>query len=188
MACHTLNMPFMALELRDPIAVEAQSSGHNKVMYPKWSIIKFWFPAAASGRPALTLTWYDGGQRPSKDLLGGKEPAASGSLIIGEKGSLYSPGDNGGGGTFLGDAAPPKVTVPQSPGHFAEFVQAIKNGGQPMSNFPNYAGPLTETVLLGNLAVWAGKKVEWDARNLRATNNSELESLIRPEYRKGWTL
>jgi hypothetical protein len=57
-----------------------------------------------------------------------------------------------------------------------------------MSNFPDYAGPLTETVLLGNLAVWAGKKVEWDAKNLKATNAPEVEALIRPEYRKGWTL
>jgi predicted dehydrogenase len=186
MACHTMNMPFMALDLRDPIAVEAESSGHNKVTYPAWSIIKYWF--ARGKRPAVTLTWYDGGKRPSKDLLGGEDPAKSGSLIIGDKGSLYSPGDNGGGGKFNGSAAAPKVEVASSPGHFAEFVQAIKTGNQAMSNFPDYAGPLTETVLLGNLAVWAGKKVEWDARNLKATNAPEVEPLIRPEYRKGWTL
>ncbi len=187
MACHTMNMPFMALDLRDPVAVEAESSGHNKIMYPKWSIIKFWFPARDK-RPALTMTWYDGGKKPAKALLGDTEPASSGSLIIGEKGSLYSPGDNGGGGKFLGNAEAPKVEVAGSPGHFAEFVQAIKAGKQAMSNFPDYAGPLTETVLLGNLAVWAGKKVEWDAKNLKATNAPEVEALIRPEYRKGWTL
>ena len=187
MACHTLNMPFMALDLRDPIAVEAESSGHNKIMYPKWSVIKYWFPARGD-RPAVTMTWYDGGKRPAKELIGGMDPASSGSLIISEKGSLYSPGDNGGGGKFLGNAEQPKVEVAGSPGHFAEWVQAIKTGKQAMSNFPDYAGPLTETVLLGNLAVWAGKKVEWDAKNLKATNAPEVESLIRPEYRKGWTL
>jgi predicted dehydrogenase len=187
MACHTLNQPFMALDLRDPIAVEAESSGHNKIMYPKWSIIKYWFPARGS-RPALTLTWYDGGKRPAKELLGGTDPAKSGSLMIGEKGSLYSPGDNGGGGKWLGNAEQQKVEIVSSPGHFAEFVKAIKTGTQSVSNFPDYAGPLTETVLLGNLAVWAGKKVEWDAKNLKATNAPEVEALIRPEYRKGWTL
>jgi hypothetical protein len=57
-----------------------------------------------------------------------------------------------------------------------------------MSNFPDYAGPLTETVLLGNLAVWSGKRVEWDARNLRATNARDLDALIRPTYRKGYSL
>jgi predicted dehydrogenase len=187
MACHTMNMPFMALDLRDPIAVEAESSGHNKVMYPKWSVIKYWFPARGD-RPALTLTWYDGGKLPAKDLLGGMEPARSGSLIIGEKGSLYSPGDNGGGGKFLGNRQMAEVAVESSPGHFTEFVRAIKTGKQAMSNFPDYAGPLTETVLLGNLAVCAGKKVAWDAKNLKATNAPEVEVLIRPEYRKGWTL
>src|SRR5262249_54992119 len=157
-------------------AVEAQSSGHNKVMYPKWSVIKFWFPARGS-RPALTMTWYDGGKRPEKELLRGIEPDRSGSLIIGDKGTLYAPGDNGGGGKYLNDATTPKVEVVTSPGHFAEFVQAIKTGKQAMSNFPDYAGPLTETVLLGNLAVWAGKKVEWDAKNLKATNDVDVESL-----------
>jgi predicted dehydrogenase len=187
MACHTLNMPFMALDLRDPIAVEAESAGHNKIMYPKWSIIKYTFPARGE-RAALTLTWYDGGKKPAKELLGGTEPSSSGSLVIGDKGSIYSPGDNGGGGKFLGAAGQPKVEIASSPGHFVEFVQAIKAGKQSVSNFPDYAGPLTETVLLGNLAVWAGKKVDWDAKNLKATNAPEVEALIRPTYRKGWTL
>jgi hypothetical protein len=57
-----------------------------------------------------------------------------------------------------------------------------------MSNFPDYAGPLTETVLLGNLAVWAGKKIAWDARYLKAVNAPEVEPIIRPGYRKGYTL
>jgi hypothetical protein len=69
-----------------------------------------------------------------------------------------------------------------------EFVRAIKGGPPAMSNFPDYAGPLTETVLLGNLAIWAGRKIEWDAQGLRATNAPEVEPLIRPAYRKGYTL
>jgi hypothetical protein len=80
------------------------------------------------------------------------------------------------------------VEFPQSPGLWPEFVRAIRGGVPAMSNFPDYAGPLTETVLLGNLAVWSGKKVEWDAKNLKALNAPELEPIIRPAYRKGYSL
>jgi len=187
MACHTLNMPFMALDLRDPISVEAESSDHNKESYPKWSIIRYTF-AERGKRPGLTLMWYDGGKLPPAELIDGKEPAKSGSLIIGEKGKLYSSGDNGGSYQLLGGVTEPKVEYPNSPGHFAEFVRAIKGGEPAMSNFPDYAGPLTETVLLGNLAVWAGKKVEWDAKNLKAKNVPEVEAIIKAKYRKGYEL
>lgn len=81
-----------------------------------------------------------------------------------------------------------QVTFPKSPGHFEEWVRAIRGGEPAMSNFPDYAGPLAETVLLGNLAVWAGQRVEWDAQNMKAKNVPGLERLIKPVYRKGYTL
>jgi hypothetical protein len=167
--------------------VEAETSGHNKDSYPSWSIIRYAFPARGE-RPALTMTWYDGGKRPPTRLLQGQKPGKNGSLIVGEKGTLYMGDDNGGGLKLLGGASEPKVDFPRSPGHFAEFVRAIQGGEPAMSNFPDYAGPLTETVLLGNLAVWAGKKVEWDARDMKAVNAPETESLIKPMYRKGYSL
>ena len=80
------------------------------------------------------------------------------------------------------------MEIASSPGHFVESGAGDQGWQAVDLNFPDYAGPLTETVLLGNLAVWAGKKVEWDAKNLKATNAPEVESLIRPTYRKGWTL
>jgi predicted dehydrogenase len=187
MACHTMNMPYMGLDLREPSSVEAETSGHNKDSYPKWSIIRYTFPARGN-RPALTMTWYDGGKRPPAELFEGQEPRSSGVLLIGKKGKMYSGGDSGVGYKLTGGVTEPKVEFPQSPGHFTEFVRAIKGGPAAMSNFPDYAGPLTETVLLGNLAIWAGKKIEWDASNLRALNASEVEPLIRPEYRKGYVL
>jgi predicted dehydrogenase len=188
MACHTLNMPFMALDLRDPISVQAETSGHNKDSFPQWSIIRYEFPANKQ-RPALTMFWYDGGKRPSPDLLPGETIASSGSLIIGEKGRLYTPGDYGGGGRFLGDIQVTEAPFVESPGHFEEFARAIKEKTPAVSNFPDYAGPLTETVLLGNLAVWAnGKKIEWDAKRLRAKNAPEVEPIIRTRYRPGWKL
>lgn len=188
MACHTMNMPFMGLNLRDPISVQAESSGHNKDSYPSYSIIKFEFPANDKRGP-VTLTWYDGGKRPGKELLDGKSPEISGSLIIGDKGKLYSPGDYAEQYELLGGIEEPKVEFKKSPGHFDEWVNAIRGGEAATSNFTDYSGPLTETVLLGNLAVWAtGKKIEWDAKNQQATNAPEVEAIIRPTYRAGYTL
>jgi predicted dehydrogenase len=187
MACHTVNMPFMALDLREPTAVEAEHSGHNKETYPKWSIIRFTFPTR-DNRPALTMIWYDGGKKPPAELFDGQAVPNTGSLLLGAKGRLVSSGDNGGNYKVVGEVTEPKVDYPQSPGHFKEFADAIKGGKPAMSNFPDYAGPLTETILLGNLAIWAGKKVEWDARNMKATNAPEVEPIIRPQYRKGFTL
>ncbi len=192
MACHTMNMPFMGLDLRDPTSVQAVTSGHNKDSYPKWSIITYEFPANDQ-RPGLKLVWYDGGKLPSKELLGGNEPKRSGCAVIGEKGTIYSPNDYGAAFEVLGDVALPEVEFEESPGHFMEWVRAIKGGPAAVSNFPEYASPLTETVLLGNLAVWVadegeGPKVEWDAKNLKVKNISGLEEIIQPKYREGYSL
>jgi hypothetical protein len=93
----------------------------------------------------------------------------------------------------MGRIAMPKVTWVRSPGHFAEWIRAIRGGQPATSNFPDYAGPLTETVLLGNLALWVaasgrGERVEWDAKEMESPNLPGLESVIRPTYRAGYTL
>jgi hypothetical protein len=76
----------------------------------------------------------------------------------------------------------------RSPGHYEEWVAACKGGPKPVSNF-DYAGPMTETALVGVLSLYApGKRLEWDSANLRVTNAPELDQFIRTEYRKGWTL
>ncbi|MFA8019136.1 Gfo/Idh/MocA family oxidoreductase [Bremerella cremea] len=201
MACHTFNMAFMALNLRDPSSVEAESSGHNSQTYPKWSVIKFEFPELA-GRAPVTMYWYDGGKLPppelTKDLpLNDGKLSTSGSLLIGDGGKIYSPNDYGAKFSLLPedkfkDYKGPEESIPRSPGHFKEFVDGINGGPEPMSNFPNYAGPLTETILLGNLSVWTtgesgkGKVIEWDAKNLKATNAPEVADIIKPKYREGW--
>ncbi len=206
MACHTFNMPFMALNLRDPASVQATTSGHNKETYPKWSIIDFEFPTLGE-RPAVKVKWYDGGKIPDAALFAGypgektkdgqEKPfaaAKSGVLVVGEKDTLYAPGDYCEKGfTLKSGSAPTEVEFEKSPGHFQEWIRAIKGGVAARSNFPDYAGPLTETILLGNLAVWAadapetaGKKVEWDPVSLVATNAPELATIVRPTYREGW--
>ena len=213
MACHTVNLPYMALDLRNPHSVVATCSGHNKDSYPHSSKIIYEFPETkidGKKRPALTMTWYDGGNLPPLELIpselmaeSGKLPD-SGSLIIGDKGKLYTPGDYGGGGHMVDlagelipeDPAHP-VEFPVSKGHWEDFITAIRGGQRNVDNFPDYAGPLAETILLGNLAVWpaaggSGEKIFWDARHLKVRDNRDLadlvEQIIRPTYREGYTL
>ena len=187
MGCHSMNLPFLALELRDPETVEAETSGHNKDSFPKSSVVRYNFPER-NRRAALTMTWYDGGKQPPAELFAGEKIAGSGCLIVGEKGKMYALNDYVSAYKLLGNAAEVDVKVTPSPGHFEEFVRAIRGEGGAMSNILDYAGPLTETVLLGNLAIWAGKKIEWDGARMKATNAPELEPLIRPTYRKGYSL
>ena len=187
MACHEINMAFMGLDLRNPLSIQAETSGHNKDSFPKWSIVTYEFPAN-EWRPGLKMIWYDGGKKPSQDLCEGKVPDKSGKLVIGDKGKLW------GYGELLAGAKPVEVEFPKSPGHFDEWVRAIKGGEPAMSNFPDYAGALAEVVLTGNLAVWVaseeglGEKIEWDSKNSKAKNVEGLEPLIKPEYREGYTL
>jgi predicted dehydrogenase len=201
MACHTLNMSFMALNLRDPISVEAKADRHDGICFPKWSEITFEFPEL-DGRAACKMVWYDGGQVPPAELMNdlpkqGDNHFTSGALLIGEKGKFYSPGDYGEHVRQTGVIANGEFTPirslecddwVRSPGHFVEFAEAIKGGPAAMSNIQTYAGGLTETILLGNLAVWSGKKVEWDAKNLVATNTNELDKIIRPDYFNGYEI
>ena len=194
MGCHTINTPYMALDLKDPIAIQATTSGHNGDSFPKWSIITYEF-AATNTRPALKMIWYDGGKRPDKDLLDGDSPEACGSLIVGEKGKISSNGNGSGYKIYGGLKKPETIDFVKSPGHFAEWVEAIRGGGEAVSNFPDYAGGLNELVLLGNLAVWeapeadkTGKKVAWDAKAMKVTNIDGLEPILKPTYPEGYQL
>ncbi len=187
MGCHEINMPFMGLDLKHPIAFQADTSGHNRDSLPKKSVITFEFPAN-DWRPEVKLFWYDGGSKPPLDICGGKTPEAEGILTIGDQGMLW------GYDELYAGAEPVEVEFPKSPGHFSEWVRAIRGGAPAMSNFPNYSGPLTELVLTGNLAVWAatksgqGPRIVWDAKSMQSENIEGLNELIKPEYRSGYTL
>ena len=196
MGNHTMNMAYMGLDLRDPITLQAETPGHNGDSLPKWTVITYEF-AANDWRPGLRMTWYDGGKLPDASLFQGEAPATSGCLVIGSKGKLYSPGDYGERPTkFWGDVDVSGIEFVESPGHFQEWVRAIRGGEPAMSNFADYAAPQTEMMLAGNLAVWAankpgvGPKLEWDAKNQKVTNVSVpgLEELIKPACRPGWAL
>ncbi len=208
MACHTANLPFKALNMRDPISVEAQTAGHNGDSYPAWSKIRFEFPEL-DGRAAFTMNWYDGGQKPDASLTadmmhlvpkskpegdpnGKEEPRLenSGCLFIGDKGKFYAGGDYAEICRIFSDGVEPmKVDYVQSPGHVQEFYDGIRDRSKvPVSNFTNYGGPLTETILLGNLAVWKQGRVEWDAKTMTPLNDSSLAKIVKPEYQNGFEL
>ncbi len=201
MACHTINVAAMALELFDPESVEVvDTSGIvDHETYPTWSIIRTKF-GERNGRGPLTLNWYDGGKnlpqdkRPFAEMLDGMKPDGSGLLLVGEKGSFYSKNDYGAEHVLLPrdkfkDVKEPEMTMPKSPGHFKEFVEAIQSN-DPKKAFSNfeYSSRLTETVLLGVVALKAGSKIEWDAANMRAKNNTSADQYIRREYRNGFTI
>jgi len=203
MACHTANMAFMALKLGSPTSFQAISAETNSETYQAWSTITYEFPARGD-LPPVKYVWYDGTKRgkrnlPSKDVVGDLKISSSGSLLIGDKGMLYSPNDYGSSYKLLpkekfADYEKPAPTLPRihsnldEGNHHREWIAACKGGPKAMSNF-DYAAALTETVLLGNLAVRAGGlKVEWDGPNMKAKNWDEGAKLVKPEYRKGWTL
>jgi len=129
-----------------------------------------------------------------KDHLQGQKAPGSGLIIVGEQGTFFSENDYGSKYALLPrdrfqDVAKPEPSLPRSPGHFREWVDAIQAGdpSKALSNF-DYAGRLTETVLLGVVALRAGSKIEWDAEGMRARNNSEADQYIRRDYRKGYSI
>ena len=218
MACHQLTVPFASCGLRDPISVVAKTTGHDFDSFPASSIIKFEFPET-SERPAIPFWWYDRkGNKPPAEVFekwGITDVANSGVLIVGEKGAFYSSDDYCGKYELKGVE---KVTIDyekaedQGKGNdvnnMFELFRAKKAGDPKIckSNFIDRAGPLTETILLGNLAVWAaakggangemgdwGEKVEWDAKDLKVTNLADLKTprvadLIKPTYPTGYRL
>ncbi len=217
MACHQVTVPFAACGLRDPISVVAKTTGHDYDSFPASSIIQFEFPET-SERPAIPFWWYDRkGNKPPQEVFakyGINEVSDSGVLVVGEKGAFYSTDDYCGQYELKGVD---KVKVEFEPAvdqgdydvnNMYELFRAVEAKDPTIchSNFIDRAGPLTETILLGNLAVWAaakggpdgamgewGEKIEWDAKDLQVTNLASLKTpgvadLIKPVYPDGYRL
>ena len=190
MGCHIIDAAFWALDLGAPSTVEAESSGVNEETAPTWSIVRYQF-AARGTLPPVKFTWYDGGKLPARELTelpADQKLMDNGSLFVGDKGKLLF--ERGKPLRILPERKefkPPPKTVPRSPGHYKEWIDACKGGPAAMSNF-DYAGPLTEMVLLGNVALRAGRKIEWDSAKLQVANMPEAARFVRREYRDGWRL
>jgi hypothetical protein len=214
MACHTVNMPFRALKLGYPTAVECElASRLYPETFPKTSRIAFEFPER-EGLPALKFLWYDGNPREHfkpirppveavKEIIStmGKLPE-SGALIIGENGKLFSP-DDYGAQFFVAmkgqdEMQPGKnhdacknvpESIPRSPGHMQEWFRMMKDGTPAYSNF-DIAAYLTEIILLGCVALRLGEgvRMDWDGPNMKSTNLPEAERFVRRQNRAGWEL
>lgn len=216
--CHSFDPIFRALKLGAPTSVEASSTRVNAETYPLASMVTYHFPtrgteaqsvntqikglegAAAGGieMPPVKLIWYDGGLRPPRpdELEKGQRMGETGALIIGDRGKILNSERRS---RLIPEAKakeygePPPV-LPRSPGHYKEWIEACKGGPAPGSNF-DWAGPLAETVLLGNVALRLGLREEltlqlllWDPAGLKFTNLEEANQFLRREYRPGWTL
>lgn len=204
MACHTMNMAYMAAELDQPTSVRADAEGATSVAGPTRSTVHYRFPGKKAGKE-IELTWYDGGRLPPKELfeervLKDGKVNGFGSLILGSEGSIYSPDHYGrvfelwpfaeydaDKGSFRGKALP-EPSLPRSPGIHQEWLLACKDAGpRPMSNF-DYAGRLTESILLGNVAIRSGSEIAWDAGSMRVTNHEGANRFVRDDYAYGFEL
>jgi len=185
--CHYCDLAFWALKLRYPTTVEAEGPVHPEST-ARWTIAKLEFPAR-DNLPPVKLTWYHGGAHP--EWIKEREIPTWGSavLFIGADGMLIA---NYGQHQLLpekkyADYKRPAATIPDSIGHHQEWLLACKTGSPTTCNF-DYSGPLTEAALLCNVALRAGKKLQWDATSLKAEGCPEADQYIRREYRQGWTL
>ena len=205
MGAHIIDHPVWALGLGSPSVVEARSTIDGTVLdgnrrnfetYPIASIITFEFPARGS-LPPVTMTWYEGGLMPPTpvEMIHGKHWRRlheNGVLYIGSKGKMHH-GSHGGMPELLPaelheEAAKVPKTMKRSCGHYEEWLLACKGGPKPVSNF-DYAGPLTEILLLGVLALRApGRRLEWDSANMKVKNAPELDRFVHIGYRSGWSL
>ena len=198
-ACHAMDAAFWALELGYPTRIDAEATTLFSETAPRASRIVYQFPAKGS-RAAITVVWRDGSflpPRPGEVASGAQWPTPSeegGQLWIGDAGKLVA-GMHGQNPRLLDvakDAAvkatPLAVKYPRTEGVYAEWIAACKAGTQPGSNFPGHSGPLTEMVLLGNLAVRAQRPIELDAQTGQVKTTGIPQEWIRPVYRAGWSL
>lgn len=205
MACHVMDAAYWALDLDAPTSVECVSEeGCTKQTGPLSETIRYEFPAKGA-RPAVTVYWYDGGRKPAKpegvpqedwDKTGG-----SGSLFVGDKGYLtaHTYGENPRllPESLMNDYVKPAPSIRRvstasvedisDKDHRMDWINACKDGPAACSNF-DYAGPFTETVLLGTIAARVPGKLLWDSKKMKFTNSDEATAFVTREYRKGWEL
>ncbi len=195
MGIHNLAPVFSALKLGAPTSVQASSTPVFPETVPVAAMVHYDFPARGD-MPPLKLHWYDGGLLPERpaELEPNRElDPEDGVIFVGDKGKMLVTGWGGEHPRLLPESLdkaykrPPK-TLPRSIGHHKEWIQACKTGSGTRSNF-DFAGPLTEAVLLGSVCIRnGGEKLLWDSENLKITNDPDANKFLHYEYRKGWSL
>ena len=208
MGSHMMDMAYWALDLRLPTSCEASGTPINPDTCPQW-LTASWDHPANDWRPAVKVYWYDGGKKPGVPSEAfNREKLFKGVLFKGDKGWLLA--DYGyrilmlRGDMTHYDSPKPDELIPPSPGHHKEWIIGCKTGKPTLCNF-DYSGALIEQNMLAFVSfrlgevrevkkdgktekVTFGKKLEWDAKNLKATNCPEADQYIRKTYRKGWVL
>ena len=185
---HFNDLPFWALKLQAPLTVEASGPPPHPDLAPA-SMQATYEYGQRGDLPPVKLTWYQGVNKPKIWTENGIPQWGNGHLFIGDKGMLLSDYDK-----YLllpedqfKDFKRPDPFIPDSPGQHAEWIRACKTDLKTTCDFI-YSGWLTEANHLGNVAYRVGKKIEWDATNLRCPNSPEAGQYIRREYRPGWKL
>ena len=190
--CHILDPVFTALELTAPLTVRAENAGLNAETWPASETVSYVFPGTDyTADKTLSLMWTDGGRKPDQSLAqlpSGKELPGSGSLFIGENGTLILP--HVGMPQLYPEEKFPVEQIKKEPGanHYHAWVDAVFAGIKTTDGF-EYAGPLTEAVQLGNVATRTpGVTLEWDAAALKVRNSPEATALLTKRYRSGWEI
>jgi predicted dehydrogenase len=189
MACHYMDLPHWALNLRTPTTVEVTGKklGQGDHDVPDVLQADYHYPARGE-QPPVHLTWYSGVHGPSLEATAAFNGYGDGVLFEGDKGKLLADYSRY---KLLPEKEfkyfdPPKRTILASIGHHREWLKAIREGGTTTCNFA-YSGALAETVLLGNVAFRSGTKFTWD-EEAGKTDSADANRWLQREYRKGWTL
>ena len=192
--CHVLDPVFTALEVtKGPLSLKCSyNSGMNNEVWPAQNIVQYNFDGTKQTNADFSLTWYDGGRKP-KDLGPHFDRRHGlpngGSIFIGEKGSLVLP--HVGSPKLYPEESYAKSKIPfeESLNHYHGFLDGIVTSKQPSDGF-SYAGRLTETVLLGNIAVRnKGKLLNWNEEDMSIrSSEKDLSSFLTKKYRTGWEI
>ncbi len=189
MGCHILDPVYGALALTYPISVRSEGGAPNDDSWGLDSQVQYVYPATEYAVEKVTLTWYDGDKRPPeevKSLIGERKLSDQGSIYIGEKGVLYSPYIDTPVLLPADKFEDYKLPTPAGDNHYLQFVEACRGNGKTSTPF-SYAGPLTESVLLGCLATRFPKTtLEWNAESMKVTNVADANRFVRKTYREGW--
>ncbi|NLN92216.1 MAG: Gfo/Idh/MocA family oxidoreductase [Candidatus Hydrogenedens sp.] len=189
--CHIFDPVFTALNVGAPLTVQCDAECYSEEVYPAWTIANYLFPGTEmTAGDTIEGVWMDGGKKPeesvSPHLSEGYELPKSGSILIGEEGSLVIP-----------HVGPPKLfpeekfadypTPELEPlNHYHDFVEAALGNGVAGAHF-GFSGPMTEAVLLASIGNrFIGEKLEWDGAALKFTNNKKANQYIKRRYRRGW--
>jgi len=191
MGSHMMDLAFWAGDLRFPTSCEAEGTPLSDATCPQWLKAK-WAHPKNDWRPAVDVYWYDGGKKPGMPTkVFDRDALFKGVLFTGDKGWLLA--DYGfrilmlKGDMTHYDSPEAEQLIPKSIGHHQEWIRGCKTGEPTLCNF-DYSGALIENNLLSLVAYRVGKKLEWDAANLKATNCPEADQYVRKTYREGWVL